>query len=46
MEVGHVGVEAGFGIFVGEEADVGELVAEDWKIGVSAGQGHGSRNGR
>lgn len=29
MEVGHIGVEAGFGIFVGKEADVGEFVAED-----------------
>ena len=46
MEVGHVCVEAGFGIFVGKEADVGEFVAEDWKIAVSAGQGHGKRNGR
>ena len=29
VEVGHVCVEAGFGIFVGEEADIGEFVAED-----------------
>ena len=29
MEVGHVCVEAGFGIFVGKEANVGEFVAED-----------------
>ena len=30
MEVRHVGVEARFGVFVGEEADVGEFVAKDW----------------
>lgn len=29
MEVRDIGVEAGFGVLVGEEADVGELVAED-----------------
>ena len=29
VEVGHVCVEAGFGIFVGQEANVGEFVAED-----------------
>ena len=34
VEVRHVGVEARFGVLVGEEADVGELVAEDWEDGV------------
>lgn len=32
MEVGHVCVEARFGIFVGKEADVGEFVSEDWRL--------------
>lgn len=36
MEVRHVCVEARFGILVGEEADVGEFVAEDLTDGVCA----------
>ena len=31
VEVRHVGVETRFGVFVGEEADVGKFVAEDWR---------------
>jgi len=32
VDIGDVGVEACFGVFVGEEADVGEFVAEDWGL--------------
>ena len=30
MEIRHVGVEARFGVCVGQQSDVGEFVAEDW----------------
>lgn len=41
MKVRHVCVEARFGILVGEEADVGEFVPEDWKIATLAGRDTG-----
>lgn len=33
VEIGHVGVKARFGVLVGQQADVGERVAEDLEIG-------------
>ena len=41
MKVRHVCEEARFGILVGKEADVGELVPEDWRIATLAGQNTG-----
>ena len=33
VDVGDVAVESGFRVFVGQEADVGEFPAEDWRTG-------------
>ena len=30
MDVGNVAVEAGFGVVIGQEADILEFIAEDW----------------
>ena len=34
VDIGHVAVEAAFGVFIGEEADVGKFPAEDCEAGV------------
>lgn len=45
VEVGHVGVEARFGVLVGQEADVGEFIPEDWEIGTCWLAGHDGKGG-